>query len=127
MTQAIAVAIGGAVGAVARHLANQVCSQWLAAHSAWGTLAVNIVGCFLLGMLVPLGTGSEPRWNAVTHSALTVGFLGGLTTFSTFGFETHRLFHESGQMAAVLNIGANMILGLLAVSGGLAVGKWVAG
>jgi CrcB protein len=127
MTQAIAVAVGGAIGAVSRHLVNVGCAQWLAAHSAWGTLVVNVLGCFLLGMLMPLGLHAEPRWNTTTHLGLTVGLIGGFTTFSTFGLETHRLYQESGATAALVNIGANMVLGLLAVSGGLALGKWLAG
>jgi CrcB protein len=127
MTQAIAVAVGGALGAVSRHLVNVGCAQWLAAHSAWGTLVVNVLGCFLLGMLVPLGISTEPRWNTTTHLGLTVGLIGGFTTFSTFGLETYGLYQESGATAAFINIGANMVLGLLAVSGGLVLGKWLAG
>ena len=127
MTKVLAIAVGGALGAVCRHLVNQGCSQWLALHAAWGTLAVNIVGCFVLGVIIPFGTGDDPRWNAVMHSALTVGLIGGLTTFSTFGWETHRLFEETQQGLAFMNMAANMLLGLAAVSLGLALGKWLVG
>ena len=127
MTKILAVAIGGALGSVCRHLVNQACSQWLAVHAVWGTFAVNMVGCFLIGLLIPLGTAIEPRWGPATHSALTVGFLGGLTTFSTFGWETHRLFQETQHGWAILNIAASMIVGLIAVTLGFSLGKWLVG
>ncbi|MDZ4658176.1 MAG: fluoride efflux transporter CrcB [Bythopirellula sp.] len=125
MSKVLAIAVGGALGAVCRHLVNQGCSQWLAVHAAWGTFAVNIVGCFLLGLLIPLGTGADARWSEVTQSALTVGFLGALTTFSTFGWETHQLFQETQHGMALLNMAASMLIGLVAVSVGLALGKWL--
>ena len=90
-------------------------------------MTVNVMGCFLLGMLIPLGTAEFPRWGAVTHSALTIGFLGALTTFSTFGFETARFFENAQHGLALLNIGGNMLLGLAAVYGGLQLGRLWAG
>jgi len=113
----VAIAVGGAIGAICRYLVSLGC------HFAFGTLTVNVLGCFLIGMLIPLGTAEFPRWHAVTHSALTVGFLGALTTFSTFGFETARFFENSQHGLGLLNIAVNMLLGLTAVYGGLQLGR----
>ena len=121
----IAIAIGGALGAVSRYGVNLACARWLGDHFAFGTLVVNVVGCFLLGMLAPLGSAEFARWNAVTHSAATVGFLGALTTFSTFGFETARYIENTQHGAAMANVGANLLLGMAAVYLGLTVGRWL--
>ena len=89
-------------------------------------MTVNVVGCFLIGLLIPLGTAELPRWGAVTHSAITIGFLGALTTFSTFGFETTRFFENAHHGFGLLNIAGNMLFGLAAVYGGLLLGRfWV--
>lgn len=121
----IAIAIGGALGALSRYGVNVVCARWLGDHFAFGTLVVNVVGCFLLGLLMPLGTADIPRWNAVTHSAMTVGFLGALTTFSTFGFETARFIENTQHSVAALNVSANLVLGMAAVYAGLLLGRWI--
>ena len=123
----VAIAVGGAVGAVCRHVVNLACSRLFGSHFAFGTMTANVIGCFLLGMLIPLGTAEIPRWGAITHSALTVGFLGALTTFSTFGFETARFFENAQHGYGVLNIAGNMLFGLAAVYGGLQLGRVLAG
>lgn len=125
MKHELAIALGGALGALCRHAVNQLCSrfpQW--GQFPWSTLAVNLVGCFLIGLLVTLRVAEHDRWSDVTHSALTIGFLGALTTFSTFGFESHFLFSTQQHALGLLNIGANMLLGLLAVYGGIEVARW---
>jgi len=122
MKQLLAVAIGGSLGAVCRHLVSLVCSRY---HFPWGTLAVNVVGCFCLGLLITLRGADTQRWDDLTHSALTIGFLGAFTTFSTFGFETTSFFNNGQHGLGLFNIGGNLLLGLLAVFGGIEVGKWL--
>lgn len=122
MKQLLAVAIGGSVGAICRHLVSVVCSRY---HFALGTLIVNIVGCFLIGLLITMKTNGSHRWDDLTHSALTVGFLGALTTFSTFGFQTSQFFNTGQHGFGLLNIAGNMLLGLLAVYGGIEAGRWL--
>lgn len=122
MKQLLAVAIGGACGAVCRHLVNQLCSRF---HFPLGTLAVNVVGCFLIGLLITLRSSDDQRWDELTHSALTIGFLGALTTFSTFGFESHSFFSSQQHGLGLLNIASNMLLGLMAVYGGIEMGRWM--
>jgi len=128
MKHILAIAVGGALGAICRHLVNQACSRHYsitAGHFPWATLTVNVVGCFLIGLLITLRSTDAQRWGDVTHSALTIGFLGALTTFSTFGFETNHLFSNQHHGLGLLNIGSNMLLGLLAVYGGIEVGRWM--
>jgi len=122
----LAIAVGGGAGAICRHLVNLGCSRWLGSHFAFGTMMVNVLGCFLLGMLMALRTVESPRWDDLTHSALTIGFLGALTTFSTFGLETTRFFENSQHYLGLLNIAGNMLLGLMAVFGGLQLGRMLA-
>jgi CrcB protein len=122
MKQLLAVAIGGAAGAICRHLVNLICSRY---HFALGTLMVNIVGCFLIGLLISLRSADAQRWGDFTHSALTIGFLGALTTFSTFGFQTSQFFNNAQHGLGLLNIGSNMLLGLLAVYAGIEVARWL--
>lgn len=123
----IAIAVGGALGALSRYGMNVVCARWLGEHFAFGTLVVNVVGCFLLGLLMPFKDADIPRWNAVTHSAAAVGFLGALTTFSTFGFETASYIEKTQHSLAALNVGANLVLGMAAVFAGMLLGRWIVG
>ncbi|MEM9351678.1 MAG: CrcB family protein [Planctomycetota bacterium] len=127
MQHVVAIAIGGAVGAVCRYGVNQGCARLLGDHFAFGTLAVNTAGCFLLGLAIPLGTSDSARWHPAAHSGLTIGFLGALTTFSTFGYDTARLVEGSRHGLATTNIAANVVLGLAAVGAGLACGRWLSG
>ena len=122
MKQILAVAVGGALGAVCRQLVNQLCSRF---SFPLGTLTVNIVGRFLIGLLVTMRASNDQRWDELTHSALTIGFLGALTTFSTFGFETHTFLSSQQHGLGVLNIACNMLLGLAAVYGGIECGRWL--
>ena len=123
----IAIAVGGALGAVSRYGVNKACARWLGSHFAFGTLTVNVVGCLLLGLMFAMRNFDTPRWNDVTHSGLTIGFLGALTTFSTFGFETTRHFQDAQHGLGMLNITGNLLLGLAAVYGGILLGRWLGG
>lgn len=125
MKHVLAVAMGGALGAVCRHAVNQLCSRyphW--GQFPWATLTVNVIGCFLLGLVITLRAADAERWHEVTHSAMTIGFLGALTTFSTFGFETNYLFSSQQHGLGLLNIAGNMLLGLVAVYVGIEFGRW---
>jgi CrcB protein len=105
------VALGGAAGSVLRFLTD----RWVRTRGPfpWGTLTVNVAGSFVLGFLSGwLAHGAEP---SPVRSLAAVGFCGGLTTFSTFGYETVRLFLEKTGRAAVLNV-------LVTVAAGLAAG-----
>lgn len=106
-----AVGVGGAVGAVTRHL---VCER--VATATADTLAVNVLGSFLLGVVVT-GAPSEP-----VALASAVGFCGAFTTFSTFAFETVRLAEDGFRDAAVRNAVVTLVGALVAVGAGMALG-----
>jgi CrcB protein len=91
-----------------------------------GTLTVNLAGCFLLGAFAHIGEHTELI--ASHHrQALTIGFLGAFTTFSTFGYETFKQL-ESGQSSnAALNVAANVLLGLFLVWGGIQTARYFVG
>ena len=109
------VGLGGFIGSVLRYLASGYVQQ--SANSIdfpYGTLAVNVIGCFILGFLAQL---AEARgvFTSESRSFVFIGILGGFTTFSSFGSETLNLARDSQIISALANIGANVILGLLAV------------
>jgi len=109
------VGLGGFVGSVLRYLAGGYVQQSTKSIDfPYGTLAVNVIGCFIIGFLAQL---AEDRGVFTSESRLFVfvGILGGFTTFSSFGNETLNLARDSQMMNALTNVGANVILGLFAV------------
>ena len=88
----------------------------------YGTLLVNVLGCFLIGVLAHIGLTTDllPK---ETREALGIGFLGGLTTFSTFGWETFRGLEDSAWSFAAGNVAANVLAGLTAVWAGVTVAR----
>lgn len=115
MTNILLIGFGGFIGSVMRYLASGYVQQ--ATKSVgfpYGTLVVNIIGCFLLGFLAQL-VESRGAFTSETRLFVFVGILGGFTTFSTFGNETLNLARDSQMINALANVGANVILGLLAV------------
>lgn len=117
MIQWIAVAAGGAVGATLRHAVNQIAVHVLGSGFPWGTLAINVIGSLVMGAFVG---AFALFWDAsqTLRLFLTVGVLGGFTTFSAFSLDSVLLL-QKGQMAeAVFYILASVILSL----GGLMAG-----
>ena len=107
----LAVAVGGAVGACTRYVVSQWAAGRFGADFPYGTLIVNVVGCFIIGVFLTLTTERlivSPYWRLV----VAVGFLGGLTTFSSFGYETLRLVEEADLLQAFWNIALNLGVGL---------------
>ena len=116
------VAVGGAAGAVSRYAIGLAMVALMGARFPLGTLAVNVVGCFLAGVLVgrvlPMsapathGQSLASALPASTRLIALVGFLGGLTTFSAFGLETVELARRGSIGLAGLNVALNLVLGL---------------
>src|SRR5688500_12863891 len=119
MQNVLAIAIGGALGAVCRYAAVAAGARWFAAPSTHTIFVVNVVGCFALGLLASSPWG---RSN-LAGAGLGVGFLGGFTTFSTFGLDTVRLLQAGAMGAALANVGASVMAGLGAVALGLHLGR----
>jgi fluoride exporter len=113
----VLVALGGAAGSILRYLTDRRVQAWRDSPFPFGTLTVNLVGSFILGFLSGwLLHGAEP---SSVRSLAAVGFCGGLTTFSTFGYETVRLVMEKARPYAVLNVLVTVVAGLASGALGL--------
>jgi len=119
LREILMVATGGACGAVARYAVGAMSVRWFSAALPWGTLIVNVIGCFALGALAEYKfmKGLTSQWSL----GVGVGFLGALTTFSTFGHDTFRLWEKGQSFHAVGNVAVNLCGGLLAVTLGIQV------
>lgn len=114
----LGIALGGGLGAVARYGVGLLAHRWFGPGFPWGTLVVNLAGCFLLGLLMEWEVRS-PHVSPETRLILGTGFLGALTTFSTFGVDTFRALEAGSTGAALSNIALNVIPGLLLVYAGV--------
>ena len=122
-TNALLVGIGGFVGSVFRYWI----SGWVQSvvSQSWrpvGTLAVNVIGCFLIGLLMGMADFRQ-LLKPDARLLLVVGLLGGFTTFSAFGYETFALARDKEFGSALLNIGAQIIVGLAAVWAGYTISR----
>lgn len=119
------IALFGAVGALARFGLNSALLRLVENRFPLGTLAVNVLGSFLLGVILPLGA-AERGWIYEVRVAASVGFLGAFTTFSTFSLETMTFLEKRSVALAFVNIVANLGLCLLAAWLGLKAGRQLA-
>ncbi len=120
--QALAIAAGGALGALLRFWVSTAVYGWLGRGFPWGTLSVNVLGSLAMGLLYillleRLTTGPEVR------ALLLVGFLGAFTTFSTFSIETFNLIEQAEIGKALLNVGVSVIACVLAAWAGVILGR----
>ncbi len=120
----VAVAAGGACGALARYGLNRWSHQWSATGFPWGTVIANIIGCLMIGFCYQW---FGPRVSPVVRAGVMVGFIGALTTFSTYCLETRNLADEKQFFAAGVNTVGSVIVGLAAVYAGIALAKTVFG
>ncbi|ORU92850.1 MAG: camphor resistance protein CrcB [Cycloclasticus sp. symbiont of Bathymodiolus heckerae] len=122
MTQLLAIAAGGSIGAVMRYLVSTGIYTWLGRGFPYGTLVVNVVGSLLMGLLYELflqRLSVSPEIRAV----LLVGFLGAFTTFSTFSIETINLIEQGYLLKAMTNVLASVVLCILAAWVGLQIAR----
>jgi CrcB protein len=111
------VGLGGFLGAALRYIVSGYSTKWFGDTFPFGTLAVNVAGGLLIGFIMEACTSLWPV-PAVVRIFLTTGILGGLTTFSTFSYETLSLFSEGEFLMGGLNAGLNLFLALFACWGG---------
>lgn len=114
VTNLLLIFVAGGLGSVARYLGTALTQPLAGRFFPLGTLCVNVVGCFLIGFLVP-AFSSRISIREDYRVALIAGFIGGFTTFSAFGFESFSLLSERRIGAAGLNIVLSVGLGLAAV------------
>lgn len=116
------VGIAGFFGAIARYALGGFISARTNSAFPWETLIINVSGCFALGLIFTLLT-ERFLPHPTLRVALTVGFLGAYTTFSTFSFETMRLAQDGAMLLATLNVVSSVGAGLLAVYAGTWLGR----
>ena len=122
MREIFLIAIAGALGALGRYGLSSAACRLFGDGFPFGTLFVNTIGCFVIGFVMHTALATDiipPHWKV----AMTVGFIGALTTFSTFSFETITLMEETAWTIAAGNIAANVMVGLGATMAGLAAAK----
>ncbi|MCX5599177.1 fluoride efflux transporter CrcB [Streptomyces phaeochromogenes] len=117
----VLVIVGGMVGAPLRYLTDRAVQSRHDTVFPWGTFAVNVVGCLILGML----TGAAVAGAASSHLQLLLGtgLCGALTTYSTFSFETLRLAEDGLRLYAAANVIASVVVGLGAAFAGVSVAE----
>ncbi|MDU0307950.1 fluoride efflux transporter CrcB [Rhizobium sp. 25PS6] len=120
MIQALLVAVGGAIGSLLRYYVGQWALRLMGPAFPWGTLAVNVVGCFVIGVFAEM---IARKFNASVELRLLLitGFLGGFTTFSAFSLDAISLFERGEAVAGGIYIAASVGLSMAAVIAGLAV------
>jgi fluoride exporter len=124
MYKLLLIALGGAAGTLARY-GTHVLSRGLTERTNFpiGTLIVNLLGCFLIGYLQGLLV-ERLEVREEYRLAIIVGFLGGFTTFSTFGWDTAALLRDGQTTRAMISVIASNIFGVLLVFAGYGVSRW---
>jgi CrcB protein len=122
--EVLLVGLGGAIGAIGRYLTGLLASKIsIGIEFPLGTLAVNVLGCFLAGVLVGLSSGpvSSRYLSESARLFLMTGILGGYTTFSALGIETFLLLKRGQVGVACLVVGLNIAIGLLLIALGFRI------
>lgn len=120
MINIICVGIGGCIGAIFRYIISSYSANIFVSKIPVGTLLVNILGGLLIGVIMEC----DLKFNCMSPQLkifLTTGLMGGLTTFSTFSYETVNLLYKGDILFAILNITLNLLLSLLGVIVGKAI------
>lgn len=126
MERFLLICLGGAIGTGLRYLTSGLAARWLGADFPYGTLIVNVVGSFLIGLIQQIGIASLLIPDA-TRLFLTVGIMGGLTTYSSFSYETVRLAQMGAWSEAWVNVLVTTALCLGVCFLGIAVGRQIVG
>jgi CrcB protein len=128
MIKILYVGLGGFLGSISRYLVAGAAQRLFPATISFptGTFAVNITGCLIIGLLSGIAE-TRQIFNPETRILIFVGFLGGFTTFSTFGFETFSLIRDQQYFSAISNILLHVFLGLIAVWLGFILSRYLFG
>lgn len=117
------VGLGGFLGANARFLVARLTQSLLGVGFPYGTFLINISGSFLLGLVTAFLAQRMLPYSDQMRLAISVGFLGAYTTFSTFSYESNALLQDGEWLWAGVNVVGSVVLGLLAVRAGIMLGR----
>ena len=122
MQKTVLIGIAGLIGTLARYWLSGLVARHYGETFPWGTILVNVIGCFLAGSVFYL---SEERFllNPIVRSAVLIGLLGGFTTFSSFGLQTFTLMRDGHFALATVNLTVSNLLGLAMVWVGYSLPK----
>lgn len=123
MNQLVVIAFGGALGSIMRFLVSTGIYQWLGRGFPYGTLTVNVVGSFLMGLLAEALISQRITLAMDYRAAILVGFMGAFTTFSTFSLDTFYLLEQGQLSKAALNVAISVGSCLLSIWLGLLVAR----
>jgi fluoride exporter len=118
----LSIGAGGFFGAIARYLVDGRLTSYTGGALPWGTFAINVSGSFVIGLLFVLLT-ERSALSADLRGPLMIGFIGSYTTFSTLALESWRMLQDGAWLTASINLGGSVLLGLLAVIAGVALGR----
>ena len=126
MARFLLICLAGAVGTGTRYLVSSWAARALGAAFPYGTLFVNVAGCFLIAAIMKIGLASATMPTTV-RLVLTTGFLGGLTTYSSFNYETTKLFQDGTPAVALANFAVTTVTCIVAGLLGLAAARVIIG
>ena len=109
----VLLGVAGALGALSRYALGGVVQRWTGASFPYGTLVINVLGCLIIGYFMQFALTTDIISPDI-RTLVTIGFLGAFTTFSTFSYETTKLLEDGQFVSVILNIAANVGLGLAA-------------
>ncbi|GLI35576.1 fluoride efflux transporter CrcB [Desulforhabdus amnigena] len=118
------IMLGGSLGATCRYGTSLLAARLFGTRFAWGTLIVNLVGCFLIGFAFSLA--DRTRWmGTLPRLFFVTGFLGALTTFSTFALESTNFLRAASHWLTLANFLANNLVGMVLVLLGMWIGRLI--
>jgi fluoride exporter len=127
MTSYLLVFLGAGIGGALRHTVNLGCARYCGIAFPWGTVTVNILGSFLMGLLAGwLAFKSQEGWSQPLRLFLTTGILGGFTTFSAFSLDAVMLWERGAAMMAAGYVAASVLLSIAGLVAGLALIRAIA-
>ena len=112
MERLLWISVAGAVGTAARYLVAVWAANRLGSAFPYGTVIVNLIGCFIITAV--MHAALTVGWSATARAAVTIGFLGGFTTYSSFNYETMRLVEEGAVGTALINVAVTVLGGFAA-------------
>ena len=124
LERVLLVGVGGGIGSILRYLTSLVAAHWFGTEFPYGTLIANLTGAFVIGLVQQIGSDALliPE---NTRIFITTGMMGGLTTYSTFSYETVRLMESNAWHQAWINIAVTTTASLILCVLGIAVGRFV--